>query len=154
MEITIRKAKEQDFPELVRLIQEFSLFVGTPEKVSITAAQLEENKSLFHCFVVTDKQNKILGFATCFYAFYSWSGKALYLDDLYVKEAFRNQGLGKSLLYAVIEMAKAQKCRKVRWQVSRWNTQAIGFYKHIGAEIDEVELNCDYTLVTDGPLHT
>lgn len=49
----------------------------------------------------------------------------------------------KKLLDAVIELAKKEHCKKVRWQVSRWNENAIDFYKKIGAWIDETEINCD-----------
>ena len=146
MEITIRPANEMDFPEIFSLITEFSIFQGTPEKVSITVEQMQENKELFNCLVAETKDKHIVGFASFFFAYYSWSGKALYLDDLYVKETFRNQAIGKMLFDAVLVYAKNNHCNKMRWLVSKWNTNAIGFYKSIGANIDETELTCDLTL--------
>ena len=146
MEITIRPANEMDFPEIFSLITEFSIFQGTPEKVSITVDQMQENKELFNCLVAETKDKHIVGFASFFFAYYSWSGKALYLDDLYVKETFRNQAIGKMLFDAVLVYAKNNHCNKMRWLVSKWNTNAIGFYKSIGANIDETELTCDLTL--------
>ena len=146
MEITIRPANEMDFPEIFSLITEFSIFQGTPEKVSITVEQMQENKELFNCLVAETKDKHIIGFASFFFAYYSWSGKALYLDDLYVKETFRNQAIGKILFDAVLVYAKNNHCNKMRWLVSKWNTNAIGFYKSIGANIDETELTCDLTL--------
>ena len=146
MEITIRPANEMDFPEIFSLITEFSVFQGTPEKVSITVDQMQENKELFNCLVAETKDKHIIGFASFFFAYYSWSGKALYLDDLYVKETFRNQAIGKMLFDAVLVYAKNNHCNKMRWLVSKWNTNAIGFYKSIGANIDETELTCDLTL--------
>ena len=135
-----------DFPAIFTLIKEFSIFQGTPEKVSITAEQMQENKELFNCLVAETKDKHIVGFASFFFAYYSWSGKALYLDDLYVKETFRNQAIGKILFDAVLVYAKNNHCNKMRWLVSKWNTNAIGFYKSIGANIDETELTCDLTL--------
>ena len=146
MDITIRPANEMDFPEIFSLITEFSVFQGTPEKVSITVDQMQENKELFNCLVAETKDKHIIGFASFFFAYYSWSGKALYLDDLYVKETFRNQAIGKMLFDAVLVYAKNNHCNKMRWLVSKWNTNAIGFYKSIGANIDETELTCDLTL--------
>ena len=146
MEITIRPANEMDFSEIFSLITEFSVFQGTPEKVSITVDQMQENKELFNCLVAETKDKHIIGFASFFFAYYSWSGKALYLDDLYVKETFRNQAIGKMLFDAVLVYAKNNHCNKMRWLVSKWNTNAIGFYKSIGANIDETELTCDLTL--------
>ena len=70
----------------------------------------------------------------------------MYVDDLFVKNSFRNKGIGKQLLNAVINMAKENGCKKVRWQVSDWNTNAIDFYKSLGAEINNTERNCDLVL--------
>ena len=146
MEITIRPANEMDFSEIFSLITEFSVFQGTPEKVSITVEQMQENIELFNCLVAETNDKHIIGFASFFFAYYSWSGKALYLDDLYVKESFRKQAIGKMLFDAVLAFAKNNHCNKMRWLVSKWNTNAIGFYKSIGANIDETELTCDLTL--------
>jgi diamine N-acetyltransferase len=68
------------------------------------------------------------------------------LDDLYVTDAYRKQGIGKKLLEAIIDVAKKEQCKKVRWQVSNWNNNAINFYKKMGAAIDDVEINCDLFL--------
>ena len=74
MEITIRPANEMDFPEIFSLITEFSVFQGTPEKVSISVEQMQENKELFNCLVAETKDKHIIGFASFFFAYYSWSG--------------------------------------------------------------------------------
>jgi diamine N-acetyltransferase len=54
--------------------------------------------------------------------------------------------MGKKLLDAIIAHAKKEQCRKLRWQVSNWNYNAISFYKKLGAVIDETEINCDLHL--------
>jgi ribosomal protein S18 acetylase RimI-like enzyme len=146
MSILIRKAEEHDFASILELLREFSVFQGTPEKLTINLTEMLQEKELFLCFIAETENKEIAGLASCFFAFYSWTGKALYLDDLYVKESFRNQGIGKNLLDSVIQLAKTEKCRKIRWQVSKWNTNAIRFYKSMGAVIDEVEINCDLPL--------
>ncbi len=140
--IEIRKAVPADFEQIYALIKEFANFIKTPEKVLTTPAQMTEDKDIFQCFIALDK-DKVIGFATYFTAYYSWTGKTIYLDDLYVLESYRGQGIGNRLLDTVIATAKAENCKKVRWQVSNWNSKAIEFYKRRGATIDEVEINCD-----------
>lgn len=147
MPVTIRRAGAEDFPQILTLIREFSRFQGTPEKVTVTAEQMQEDKDLFQCFLA-EEDGEVVGFASFFFAYYSWTGKALYLDDLYVREAFRKRGTGKRLLQSVMELARQERCSKVRWQVSKWNTNAIDFYKSMGATIDEVEINCDLVIDT------
>lgn len=147
MVITIRKADTQDFTSILALIKEFSKFQKSEEKVSITLDQMNEDEELFKCLIAENEHQEIIGFCTYFFAYYSWTGKALYLDDLYVKEFFRKQGIGKMLLDEIISLAKKANCKKLRWQVSKWNSNAIEFYKKTGAAIDDTEINCDLILM-------
>src|SRR5690349_9351860 len=137
MNISIRKANEKDFPSILILIKEFANFQRTPEKVTITVDQMIKEKDLFQCLLAEGESKGIIGFATYFFTYYSWSGKAIYLDDLYVTASFRGNSTGTRLLEAIINLAKQEQCKKVRWQVSKWNTHAIDFYKKAGAIIDE-----------------
>ena len=68
------------------------------------------------------------------------------MDDLYVRPEYRSRGLGTKLIGEVIAFARGNECHKLRWQVSGWNTPAIGFYRALGAQIDDVEHNCDLVL--------
>jgi len=97
----------------------------------------------FKILVAETDSGKIIGFASTFIAWYSWIGKSLYLDDLYIIDEYRKNGLGSRLMDEVICLARRQGCKKIRWQVSRWNENAIKFYKKKGAVIDDVEINCD-----------
>jgi len=105
-----------------------------------------ENKDLFQCLVAMKEDAQLIGFASFFMAYYSWSGKALYLDDLYVKKEFRGHQIGTQLLDRLIDYANAEQCKKVHWQVSNWNKEAIEFYKKMGAKVDDTEINCDLYL--------
>lgn len=100
--MNIRKASTHDFPAILSLIQEFAIFQKTPEKVTITLPQMQAEASFFQCFIAETDAKEIIGFASYFFAYYSWSGKAVYLDDLYVTAPHRKQGIGKQLLGAVI----------------------------------------------------
>ena len=143
MQITIRKASEKDFSAILSLIKELSLFEKAPEKVTNTAAQMVEEKEFFQCFIAETAEKEIVGMALYFFAYYTWVGKSLYLDDLYVKEAFRGKEIGTKLLQKILEIAKKENCKRVRWQVLNWNTPAIDMYRKCGATIDNEWINCD-----------
>ena len=143
MTVTIRKIEEHDFPILIALFNEFALFEKLPEKMTNSVEQMLEEKDYLTGFVAMNNADEILGYVTYFFGYYTWIGKSLYMDDLYVRPDFRGAGVGTKLINEVIAFAKAEKCKKLRWQVSEWNQPAIDFYKSLGAAVDDVESNCD-----------
>ena len=143
MTVTIRKIEEHDFPILIALFKEFALFEKLPEKMTNSVEQMLGEKEYLTGFVAVNNADEILGYVTYFFGYYTWIGKSLYMDDLYVRQDFRGAGVGTKLINEVIAFAKAENCKKLRWQVSEWNQPAIDFYKSLGATVDAVESNCD-----------
>ena len=144
MNFSIRKAKETDFQAILSLIKELAEFEKAPDKVINTTEQMKQEKDLFSCFVAETETKEIVGIALYFFAYFTWVGKSLYLDDIYVKDTFRNQKIGTELLRKVFEEAQNENCKRVRWQVLKWNQSAIQMYLRSGAEINDEWLNCTF----------
>jgi GNAT superfamily N-acetyltransferase len=144
MDIKIRIATEGDFQEILLMIKELAAFEKAPEKVTNTVDLMKMEKDLFHCFVAETDSGEIAGMALYFIAYYTWVGKSLYLDDIYVKESFRKHKIGTELLRKIFEVARIEECKRVRWQVLNWNKTAIQMYSKSGAEIDDEWLNCSF----------
>jgi len=51
-----------------------------------------------------------------------------YLQDLFTAEAQRGQGVGRALIFAVYEAARAQGCSRVYWQTHTTNTAGRALY--------------------------
>lgn len=151
MDIVVRKATESDFPVVLSLIKELAEYEKSPDKVTNSVSLMTEEKDLFSCYVAETTEKEIIGMAIYFFAYYTWVGKSLYLEDIYVKESFRRKKVGEALLKKVFDVAKAEKCKRVRWQVLSWNENAIAFYNKCGAEINSDWLNC--TFDNDGILN-
>jgi GNAT superfamily N-acetyltransferase len=143
MSIVIRKATESDFPSVFSLIMELAEFQGMPERLLNSVQQMKEEQDIFQCLVAETDSKEIVGIASYFFAYFTWVGKSLYLDDLYVKQSYRGLKIGSHLLNEIFRVAKVENCKRVRWLVSKWNADAIRLYKKIGAEIDEQALVCD-----------
>ena len=143
MTVTIRPIEERDYATLILLFQEFAHFEKLPEKMTNSVEQMLAEKEFLTGLVAVNPENEILGYVTYFFGYYTWIGKSLYMDDLYVRPDFRGAGVGTKLINEVIAFAKAENCKKLRWQVSDWNQPAIDFYKSLGANVDAVESNCD-----------
>ncbi len=74
------------------------------------------------------------GFALFFHNFSTFVGKpGLYLEDLFVRPAFRGLGLGKRLMVGLAQIAVERDCGRFEWSVLDWNTPAIDFYRSLGA---------------------
>lgn len=144
-QIKISKIDIQHYKELECLFKEFAEFEKMPELMTNSAQQMTEEAAYLNGFVALNKDNEVIGYATYFYAYFTWVGKSLYMDDLYVKPKYRGKGLGSKLINQVITKAKTDNCKRLRWQVSDWNKPAIAFYKKLGAAISPTEMNCDIT---------
>jgi GNAT superfamily N-acetyltransferase len=144
MDINIREAVEDDFVSILSLIKELAAFEKSPDKVTNSVKLMKSEKQHFRCFVAETGENEIIGMAIYFFAYYTWVGKSLYLEDIYVKEPFRRLKIGTALLGKIFEVARAEDCKRVRWQVLNWNQSAIEMYKKNGAEIDDEWMNCNY----------
>lgn len=144
MEINIRKAEKNDLPEVLLLIKELALFEKQPQEVTISLQELEKDgfgKSPLFWIILAENNNKIVGMSFYYIRYSTWKGRCLYLEDLVVKEAYKQQGIGKLLFEATLKEAKKMKASLITWQVLDWNQPAINFYKKFNAELDSEWLN-------------
>jgi GNAT superfamily N-acetyltransferase len=144
MRITIREAIPDDYPAVLEMIHSLACFEKASDKVTNTVDRMKEEKEFFQCLVAETEDHELVAVALYFFAYFTWVGKSLYLDDLYVKEAYRRHGIAKRLLRAIFEVARKGKCHRVRWQVLNWNKNAIDLYRKCGAVIDSEWSNCDF----------
>lgn len=144
MQIAIRKAIASDAPAIHQLISELATYEQAGHEVSIDANQLEidgfGSHPLFEVLLAEHK-NEILGMALWFYAYSTWKGKCVYLEDIVVKHSHRRKGIGKQLFDALISRAAEVGAKRLMWQVLDWNEPAINFYKKYKAEISSQWLN-------------
>ena len=62
----------------------------------------------------------------------------IWLDDLFVYQQHRGQGIGRALLARLCEIAEAQDCARVDWLVSKDNARGINFYQGIGGTVSDL----------------
>jgi GNAT superfamily N-acetyltransferase len=139
--IHIRAATEADVPAIYALIVELAVYEREPEAVTITEADLLRDgwgeQPRFTC-LVAEAEGAVCGFALYHPTYSTWQGRALYLEDLYVRETHRGRGVGTALLARVAAEAVAQNCARLDWSVLTWNEPALRVYERIGAlRLDE-----------------
>lgn len=136
--LTIRKACSGDVVAILEMVQELADFEKLGDEMIATEADYQE--SLFGEkpaaeALVAELHGALIGYAIFFSTFIGRAG--LWLEDLYVKPEFRRLGIGKKLLKAGGEMARARNAGRYEWCVLDWNQNAIDLYKQMGGDIME-----------------
>jgi GNAT superfamily N-acetyltransferase len=135
----IRQATRQDVPVVLEFIRELAEYERLTHLLAITEKQLEEELFGANCRVealLARCDGKPAAFAVYFHNFSTFLGrKGLYLEDLYVRPAFRRRGYGRAMLVELARIAHARGCGRLEWTVLDWNQPAIDFYRSIGADL-------------------
>lgn len=145
-DIVIRSATEADFDAIFNLITQLAQFEGSPGAVTNSVAQMKQESEYFQAFVAVNNQDQIVGTLVYFYDYSTYVGKSIHVEDVMVIDTYRGQGIGTRLYQAVIDWARNQGCKRIRWQVLSWNEPAKGFYRKFGAQIDEGFAICSIDL--------
>jgi GNAT superfamily N-acetyltransferase len=157
----IRVATAADVDEILELIRDLAVYEREPDAVTATKADLlrdgfGENprfRVLLACFPRDPVQvegaergsdgargagagEQVAGFAFYFFAYSTWRAQpTLYLEDLFVRQAYRRHGLGLALMQRLAAEAVTTGCGRFQWQVLDWNEPAVRFYESLGAKI-------------------
>ncbi len=141
----IRQAKKADSLFIYQKIKDLAKFEKAEDQVLISADQLVkdgfEEEKLFNALII-DLDSTPIGFALYYNRYSTWKGKSLYLEDLYIDEAHRKNGLGLKTMKYLAQLARDTACNRFEWQVLDWNMPAINLYKKIGANLDSEWINC------------
>jgi GNAT superfamily N-acetyltransferase len=135
--LLIRPATVTDAPLLLKFIRELAEYERQPNAVVIKEETLVkdgfESQPKFRA-LVAEWGGQAIGFALFFGFYSSWRGPGIFLEDLFVREAFRGRGIGRALLSEVARVARQEGSVGIRWEVLDWNESAIKFYKSLGGE--------------------
>ena len=135
--LSIRPATVDDVPLIRQLIAELAEYERLADAAVATDDDLREQLFGAHPaaeVLVGEVDGEAAGFALFFHNFSTFLGKrGLYLEDLFVRPAFRGAGLGKHLMAALARIAVQRDCGRFEWSVLDWNAPAIGFYRKLGA---------------------
>ncbi|HXW55612.1 MAG TPA: GNAT family N-acetyltransferase [Candidatus Cybelea sp.] len=136
--LSIRPAVAEDAALLKTLIYEFADFYRFP--VSITEEQLVRDgfgpQPKFQV-LIAESSGHPAGYALFFDYYSSFHGRALYLEDLFIRPQFRGGGAGQALFAHVAEEGAKRGCDRVLFNVLNSNHPAIRFYKKLGATFSD-----------------
>ncbi|MGD9972675.1 MAG: N-acetyltransferase family protein [Desulfatirhabdiaceae bacterium] len=136
-DISIRFATPSDIPLILALICDLAKYEKLLDEVVATESILENslfgNRKTAEVLIGSYKGQDI-AYALFFHNFSTFLGKpGIYIEDLYVKKAFRGKGMGKAMFSRLAGIVKERDCGRLEWAVLDWNRSAIQFYESLGA---------------------
>jgi GNAT superfamily N-acetyltransferase len=133
--IVIRFATAADAGLLLRLIRELAAFERAPDAVVATEADLVRHGFGEHPqfeAILAFRGGEAVGAALFHSRFSTWLGRpGLYLEDLYVVEQARGEGVGRRLLARLAAIALQRGWGRIDFHVLDWNP-ARRFYERLG----------------------
>lgn len=143
--VTIAPAQAADLALILGFIRELAEYEKLSHQVVATEANLQH--ALFGPrpaaeALIARIDGEGAGFALYFHNFSTFLGRhGLYLEDLFVRPAFRGHGVGKALLRQLARLALERDCGRFEWAVLDWNRPARDFYESLGAEANPTWVN-------------
>jgi len=136
-EVNFRTAKREDVTLILSFIKALADYEHLGNEVTATEEAL--TISLFDQkaaeVIICEVEEIPVGFALYFYNYSTFLGKpGLYLEDLFVQEAYRGRAIGKKMLAHIAKIAVAKGCERFEWSCLDWNKSSIAFYEHMGAK--------------------
>lgn len=135
--VRVRAAVAGDEALLLEFIRGLAVYEKLEHELVATEADLRA-----HLFgtrpaaeaVILEAEGVPAGFALYFINFSTFLGKpGIYLEDLFVKPAFRGRGFGKALLAHLARVCTDRGYGRLEWSVLDWNEPSIRFYESLGA---------------------
>jgi GNAT superfamily N-acetyltransferase len=135
--LRIVPATENDAPLILALIRELADYEKLLPEVTATEevlrASLFGERRAAEVWLAYEDEAAV-GYALFFHNFSTFLGRpGLYLEDLFVRPAWRGRGYGRALLARLAQIALERGCGRMEWSVLDWNAPAIEFYKRLGA---------------------
>ncbi len=145
-EVTIRIAGPSDAETIYAFIVQLAIYEREPDAVETNPdalrVQLASDAPPFEC-LIAERFGVPLGFALFFQSYSTWRGlPGIYLEDLFVTEAERGNGIGTMLLATLATLTLDRGGARLEWSVLDWNQPSIDFYQHLEAEIRRDWIPC------------
>lgn len=137
--LKIREATIEDVENIFNLIKALADYEKLSSEMTGNIDNLRKHlfeNPIYAEVIIAEIENKSVGFALFFTNYSTFLTKpGIYLEDLFILPEYRRQGIGKSLLNYLINLAKERDYGRVEWSVLDWNQSAINFYEKMGAKV-------------------
>jgi GNAT superfamily N-acetyltransferase len=140
--VRIRRAAEQDIPDLLPLVRELTDVEHQLDAWAVTAALTREHATRrtppdFGCLVVESGDSGLVGLASYYVCRFAGGIKpTLYVNGIFVVASLRRRGIAGCLVRALAREAGELGCSAMAWQIARRDPIAVQFSERQGARAD------------------
>jgi GNAT superfamily N-acetyltransferase len=137
MNLTITPITPPEVPAVLELIRELARFEHLENEVTATMELMTQ--SLFGPqpaagALVARADGEVAGYAIYYFTFSTFLGRpGIWLEDVYVRPAFRKRGIAHQLIEAVARVGVKRDCGRYEWMALNWNEPALQVYRKLGA---------------------
>ncbi|WP_197380579.1 GNAT family N-acetyltransferase [Mycolicibacterium mengxianglii] len=134
----IRRVRPGDEAEITAMVHELAAFENAAQECVVTVEQMRaalfDDQPTVHGHIV-EVDGHAAATALWFLNFSTWDGVAgIYLEDLFVRPAFRRRGLAAALLSTLARECVDHGYSRLSWAVLNWNVNAIALYDGVGGQ--------------------
>jgi GNAT superfamily N-acetyltransferase len=136
--VVIEKVKAETFDDFLGLIDKLAEYEKLPPPDEETKRRLKEDclseKPKYEAFIgkIGDKP---VSYIIYFFTYSSFLAlPTLFLEDIFVLNESRRQGIGQKMFDYLKETAKREGCGRIEFTVLKWNKSVQEFYEKNGAK--------------------
>ncbi|MDD2924166.1 GNAT family N-acetyltransferase [Rhodoferax sp.] len=144
--ITVDALRPEDYAAWLRLAQGYKTFYETslPESAyQHTWQRLLQAQAVHGLAARVNRQ--LVGIMHYLFHASCWSADVCYLQDLFVAEAARGQGVARALIEQVAQRAREHGAPRLYWLTQHTNTRARRLYDHLAT--NQGFIRYDYPMV-------
>jgi ribosomal protein S18 acetylase RimI-like enzyme len=135
MNATFEAAGVSDLDALLALMGEYYAFDRLPfdrDQATRALTALLSDRSLGSVWLILVEAEAAGYLVLTFGYSLEFHGRDAFVDELYIREAFRRSGLGTQAIAFAVEQCRAAGVRALHLEVERANTRAQAFYRTVG----------------------
>ena len=153
MTVAMRQANADDLADLLELMQEFYAEAGyalNPDRARAAFLPLLAPGQLGQVWL-GELDGQVAGHLVLTFCYsMEYGGRSAFVDDLFVRPALRNRGVGRALVEQARAICEELGVRAMHLEVARANGPAQAVYRAVGFDSTDREL---LTLALAAPTH-
>jgi ribosomal protein S18 acetylase RimI-like enzyme len=134
--VQVRSAGPDDAAAVLTMVREIAAHEGNASDVAGTPQSWATMLARPDVVVLVAERDGVpAGYVSAVRKLHLWLGRDIYaLDDLSVRDGYRDAGVGRLLMRELARLASAEDM-VIRWEMAEQNVAAQRFYRRLGASL-------------------